>query len=223
MYLIEKVSNRMAGKIASTLKLDKDHEEVLAYGAFNMIETFLSILLVVLFGLLFDVLLEAFIVSFTSAILRKYSGGAHATSPNRCAVIGVIVSVGPALIINKINTYENMIFISCVLSFVLAYYIMYKYAPVDTINKPIKKEERRRRFKEQSIILLSAYLMIIIIVGIAYLKTENLILLNSIIAIQLGVLWQSITLTFLGHMIIHKLDDFLRRVVNLWGGENHKK
>ncbi|MBF8984044.1 accessory gene regulator B family protein [Lutibacter sp. B2] len=223
MYLIEKLSNRIAGEIASTLKLDKDHEEVLAYGAFNLIETLLSIILVLLFGLLFDVLLEASIISFTSAILRKYSGGAHATSPNRCAVIGVIVSVGPALIIGKINTYENMIFISCILIFVLAYYIIYKYAPVDTLNKPIKKEERKRRFKKQSIILLSVYLITIIIVAIAYFKTKNITLLNSIASIQLGVLWQSITLTFLGHMIIHKLDESLRILVSLGGGENNEK
>ncbi|QEK11243.1 accessory regulator AgrB [Crassaminicella thermophila] len=217
MYLIERVSNNIAGKIAATLKLDKEQEAVLAYGAFGLLETILAIILVLVFGKIFGVLLEAIIISFVSAIFRKYSGGAHATSPNRCAAIGVIVSVGLGIFVNKISINIFSLLIFGLLTFFIVLYITVKYAPVDTPNKPIKKLERRKKLKIKSLIILFLFLIITLILTRYYIKLGDVSLLSIIASILLGLLWQAITLTSLGHLIIHKLDDSLRKIATLGG------
>ena len=44
MYFFEKVSNSFAAKVSSTLNLDKDREEIIAYGSYNLLQTLWSIL-----------------------------------------------------------------------------------------------------------------------------------------------------------------------------------
>ena len=58
-------------------------------------------------------------------ILRKRSGGGHASSPRSCAILGTIVSVGMALISKHIDV--NLIFIILVgnVIFIWSYYIVY--------------------------------------------------------------------------------------------------
>ena len=97
---MEKLSNNIANKVASELTLDENNREVIAYGTFALIQMLLSITLVFLFGLLFHVAFEALIISFTGSILRKYSGGVHASSPGICTFIGTIVCVGQAVLIS---------------------------------------------------------------------------------------------------------------------------
>ena len=97
---MEKLCNNIANKVALELSLDQDNKEVIAYGTFALIQTFFSIIFVFIFGLLFHVAFEALIISFTAAILRKYSGGVHASSPGNCTFIGTIVCVGQAVLIS---------------------------------------------------------------------------------------------------------------------------
>jgi PiT family inorganic phosphate transporter len=93
MFQISRISESIANKISSELNLDKDNREVIAYGAFALLQTLLSILLVAALGALFHVVTEALIVSFAISILRKYSGGVHASSSDSCSIIGAFISV----------------------------------------------------------------------------------------------------------------------------------
>lgn len=220
MFIIERLSDYIAAKISKALDLDKDKKEVIAYGAFSLIQTIWSIILVMIFGAIFNVFWEAIFVSFSGALLRKYSGGAHATSPNRCAVIGVIVSVGSALILNKALFYISAIhiFIYACLVFVFTYYVIYKYSPVDTPNKPIVKEETKKRLRKSAFKMVHFYFIIIIILYIYYFKQKSYIGLKIISSISTGMLCQDITLISLGHYITSKLDIILKNIFGLVGG-----
>lgn len=221
MCSIEKMANFIAYKIAIHLKLGKDHEEVLMYGAFNILQTLWAVFWVMVFGMLFGVLIEALIISVTMATLRKYSGGVHAASPNQCAFLGAIVSVGFAVLLHKIEKFftpMNMaVFVGGV--FIFAYYMFYKYAPVDSPNKPIKKEEKRKKLKRNAIKTLFMFLLINILLAIFNSSIWGISCRSSVAAITIGVFWQSFTLTSLGHLLIYKVDAFLRKVSTLVGGE----
>ncbi|NFK85237.1 accessory regulator AgrB, partial [Clostridium botulinum] len=171
MINTETISNNIAKKIASELNLDNDKKEVIAYGTFALFQTIFSIFLIIIFGYLFNVQIEALMISFTISILRKSSGGVHATSPNNCAIIGTIICVGFAIIVvfltsSLINL--NIILFLGVIIFVWSYYIIYKLAPVDSKAKPIQKSKRVKKLKKSSIITLSVYLVIILINFILY-------------------------------------------------------
>ena len=91
MIDIGELSNKIATKIVVETDGDEERKSVIEYGIFAMIQTGIAIICTVIFGLLFNVLVEALIVSFSISILRKCSGGVHATSPTRCTVIGTII------------------------------------------------------------------------------------------------------------------------------------
>ena len=96
--MIDKVCARLSNKIGRELQVSENEKAVIHYGLFAIIHTSISIAAIVLAGSLLGVLIPALILSVTTVILRKYSGGAHASSPESCAIIGVIISVGGCLL-----------------------------------------------------------------------------------------------------------------------------
>ena len=148
MLLFEKISNDIASNISKKIDMDKSRQEVIAYGAYILLDTFLAIGMVMLFGAIFGVFYQALVVSFASALLRKTSGGAHATTPMRCAIIGTLFSVGFALIIGSLNSFITMpiAFAYLIMTFALSYYILWKLAPVDSPNKRIVKEVKIKEY-----------------------------------------------------------------------------
>jgi len=206
---MEKLSRVFADKIALELNLDINKKEVIAYGMFALLQMVLSIALVIIFGSVFNVLIETLIISFTTSILRKYSGGVHANSSGACIIIGTIICIGQAFIIKVLTGYDinlNLNIIVGSLIFIWSYYTVYTLAPVDSPAKPIKKEAKRKRMRKGSIIILTAYLIIVIISLIMYSYTGDRNFIKYYLCIYIGVLWQVFTLTTYGHFIMKKID-----------------
>lgn len=215
---MENLSNSIANKVASELNIDNDKKEVIAYGAFALIQTFLSIFLVGIFGFIFHVAIEALIVLFTASILRKYSGGAHASSPGNCTSIGVIICIGQALLISFIvNNWINFKIALMIelMIFIWSYYMVYKLVPVDNPSKRIKSEEKRKRMKKGSFIILSIYFIIVIFIMILYFNIKKVTLPVYALCIIGGIMWQIFTLTKSGHLILAKIDIFLKYLLNI--------
>lgn len=210
MIKINEVCEKISSNIASELKLDDDKKDVVNYGIFNLIQLGICIALVIVFGFIFNVAIEALIISFTISILRKSSGGVHAPTPESCAVIGTVASVGMAIIIK--NMYINLLFVllSGIIVFIWSFYIIYKMAPIDSVAKPIRSIEKRAKLKLISIKVLCLYLIIVIISVICYLITQNAIALSYSICIYMGLLWQVFSLTKSGHVVFGKLNELFQ-------------
>lgn len=212
MGRIEKISENISSMISEKLSLSNDEKEVIAYGLFIFIQTVISILMIAILGAVTGVFIESMIISFTAATLRKFSGGAHASSPINCALIGMLIFVGLALFVK--HTLLNLEFIYLnvfmIIEYAFALYVMIKYSPKGSVNKPLKKETTRKRLKIQSIRLVLGLLAINIILLAMYSQTNRIYLLSISVCIASGVVWQSITLVSLGHYIIEKLDWVLR-------------
>ncbi|MBU3181064.1 accessory gene regulator ArgB-like protein [Clostridium psychrophilum] len=217
---MERISNNIANKVASELNLDDDNKEVIAYGTFALMQMIISIIFVFLFGLLFHVVFEALIISFTASILRKYSGGVHTSSPWICNFIGIVVSVGQAILVSFLtNSGVNLklVVILGVVIFIWSYYIIYKLAPVDSIAKPIVKAEKKRRMKKGSIILLGVYFIITVVLILLYISNGEKKLFLYVLCLYAGILWQTFTLTISGHLLIGKVDLFLNHIIKKRG------
>lgn len=221
MYLVEKISSSVSSSISNALKLDKDNEKIIAYGAYTLIQMILCILLIVIFASIFKVVVSALIISFTGSLLRKYSGGAHATSPGRCAIIGAIVTVGLALLFKQVSIYNNIALIGILglFSFAYSYYIILKLSPVDSPSKPITKLETKLRLRKGSITLLNCLLIICFILTFFYFKNESIKTFNSVICIYGGMLWQSFSLTKVGHNFMTYIDNLLKKTIIFRGDE----
>jgi accessory gene regulator B len=211
---MEKLTNTIAEKIGSELGLDNDHKEVIAYGTFAILQTILSIVLAAVLGFAFGIFAETMIVSFTISILRKYSGGVHASSPGICAAIGTVITVGQALlvcfIITPLINLKLVIFLG-LLSFSWSFYIIYK---LDSAAKPIKTQRKKDKMKKTSILILYAYAVIVLINVITYLHFHEIRFLTYSLCIYGGIIWQSFTLTRGGHVTILKIDAFLNKILS---------
>lgn len=220
---LEVISKNISNKLKRELNLDEDTRSIIEYGIFAFFHMLISILLVAVTGAIFNVMIEALIISFSGAILRKFSGGAHASTPTNCAIVGVLISVIPAYIVKNISLNSNYIIFIGILIYFISFILIYKLAPVDSPNKPIKKEEKIKRLKRGSIIILSIYMIFVIInISIYYVNNNNLSLVYST-GIYIGTLWQVFTLTKYGHIIVDKIDSFFIIIFNMIRGENNEK
>lgn len=204
MLMFERVSNGFANKLANILLMDKDKKEIVAYGAYAVLDIAWSIAAVMLFGLVFKVFYEALLFSFIVAWLRKFSGGVHASTPNRCAFLGAATAVGLSVMLNNIST-GKLTYIYSFLCVLIAFVIVYKFAPVQSENKPIRTKEKRIRMHKQSIRVLFINTAIIILLYTAvFVFGIKIHKLSEIIATAL--LWQAFTLTSIGGLLITKAD-----------------
>ena len=209
MYLLEKAANNLAEKISAELNYDEDKKEVIAYGAYAILQISASILFVIVFGWLFGVLAQALVVSLFGAALRRYTGGAHASSPSICIAVGTVVCIGFALL-SELTIFTNF-WLVCTLVIVIhlsAFWLIHRLAPVASINKPIS-DKKRPKMKRGGMMTNAVYLIInvgIIAAAAMFNKPE---LLTYSVCIALGVLWQVFSITHLGEIWLGALDRML--------------
>ena len=214
--MIENISKLIAEKVSSELNYDNERKEIIQYGTYALIQTLISIISVFIIGLLFNIALEALIFLFTASILRKYSGGAHSESSNVCTLLGIIISICIGFLVKssfftKMN-FEIIVFIGIVI-FVFGYFIVFKFAPVDTKNKPIKTEKKKKRMKKGSLKILTIYLFIEILSIILYYNLGWSLVKSVMLSIILGVAWQCITLTYIGNILLKTIDSFTNKLL----------
>lgn len=212
---LEVLSKFLSNKLQKELQIDDEKKSIIEYGIYAFIQMFISVFLVAIFGYIFNVLIEALIISFAGAILRKYSGGAHASTSFNCLIIGIIFTVMPSYIISKYYYDVYYIMLVGVIWCIISYIIVYRLAPVDSPNKPIKKLEKIKRLKRGSIRIMNVYMVIVIFNIILYYITKNNIFLVYSICIYIGVLWQIFTLTKNGHKLVNTIDSLLIKLINL--------
>lgn len=219
MSLTEKMAAKVGRNAKLFLNVNKDEEQIIIYGAINLFQIIFSILWVIIAGLFFGVLYEALLFSITNSILRKYSGGVHASSLSRCIIIGTFVAVLAGISIDNILYNLNMftVLLISIVFITFALIIVVKNAPVDSIKKPIINIEARKQFKKKSIIVIFLFLFIIAILFILSKKKSDLYCIKFMESISLGILWQTITLTKIGISLLNKVDFVLKCVMK--GGE----
>ncbi|MBS5949207.1 MAG: accessory gene regulator B family protein [Clostridium sp.] len=217
MYSVEALSKKIANNLRKELNYDDDKTSVIEYGLYAFFQIGLSILLVAIVGGILNVMLEALIISFVISIFRKYSGGAHASKAFNCAIIGVLVSVIPAIIFTKININTNYLIIVGGLVYLISIIVTYRLAPVDNPNKPIKSPAKIRRLKKGSIILLTIYMFLALAMIFIYRESSNMDYLVYSVCIYFGVSWQVLTLTKIGHSLVNGMDSLLIKILSFKG------
>ena len=219
MNLIERASKAIASNMAVTLHLDKDREEVLQYGALNLLHTLLSFLLLVLFGLLTKTIFEILVISLTAAMLRQFSGGVHATSSYRCAALSVIF-FGGLSIAAKVFTRRSsdlsfsttQVFLFQALTLLLTVFLIDRYSPADSPGKRITNCKTRQKLKIKSLICVMLDVLLTVILWGLYFRYNTPAALKGIICIHTGITWQALSITPMMRFIVHKMDSLLIKI-----------
>lgn len=223
MYLSEKIAFKLGEKSRNVLNLNEQKEQIIVYGAINLLQILFSIFWVIIGGLIFGVLYEAIVFSLVVAILRKYSGGVHASTPAGCVFIGAVISTLTGLMVNKIlfSISTNKIILFSILCIIISFIIIYKKAPVDSIKKTITNLNIKRKLRINSMLTIIVFSVLIIILFILNYTNYNSLYINTIECIALGILWQSLSLTKIGFILFKIIDLILNLIMK--GGEIHEE
>lgn len=215
MPLTERLAVNIGRKAKLILGVDEDEEQIIIYGAISLLQTIFAILWVIIIGLFLGVLYEALIFSVAVGILRKYSGGAHASSPSRCIIIGTALAAAAGIAIDKLFYKLPMSTVAVINIFfiIISFIIVFKNAPVDSIKKPITNMEMKKRFKRISMFVIFVFFLIIIILFKFYIVNPQVYYVKVVESVCLAVLWQSITLTKPGIYTLNKMDFALKNII----------
>ncbi len=110
MSLIERISLELSNELGNRLNKTDEEKAVLNYGLFMVIHTAIAIVLTFMVGIVTNTLITIMFISISSSLLKRYSGGVHSSTPNRCILTGAIVLTFMVGIVT--NTLITIMFIS---------------------------------------------------------------------------------------------------------------
>ncbi|NLZ44991.1 MAG: accessory gene regulator B family protein [Clostridia bacterium] len=183
------------------LDLDEEKTEVVAYALTSLFLILVDLALLVLVCWFLGVLKEGLIAAFTGALLRLATGGAHLSSPWRCAVLTALLPAffgylgkyaGPLLA-------PEVLLILLISLLVWGIVIVNKYAPAEVKERPIRPE--KRGFYRKAGIMLVIFWAI---PALFFLSTNRP---GFFLAGSCGLWWQTVTLTPPGFAIYRYLSD----------------
>ena len=208
---METLIRRQAHKIAESLRYDAQQEAVMAYGLLALAQTVVTLALVVTLGILLHVPLEALSVCLAGSILRKYSGGAHASSMEACTVFSVLFCTGAALLAGWLaSVYHPLAMLAAMAAvYTVSAVLIHLYAPLASAHKPIGAL-KKQRMRSGSYLTLIAY-------GLAnaclyYFSFASVWPRSLGISLLIGLGWQVFTITPLGAVLLQKQDDLPKSV-----------
>lgn len=208
---IEQVSLHIASNIGERLNKTEEEIAVIKYGLFVMLHTSLIMIVTLIVGIVTDSVKEIMTISLCSAMLKRYSGGVHASSPTRCLVIGVSMSTMLTLTCNflalRLNSKELILVL--IIGLIISYFVLYKRSPIGSKQKPLKNIEKRKILRKKSFKVMNIYSIAIISLYGMYVAFNNNYIKAICISILFGALIQIFALSKMGESIIKGIDRLL--------------
>ena len=151
------------------------------------------------------------IAALFSSFLKVVSGGAHASSSNRCLVYGTLVFLFLGYLGRQITCCISsyLLDISIVLIWVTGIPIIFKYATSSITGKPLGTYSAGRKFRNISICCLSIWAVVVLIIdGHATGEFSRIFTVSSL----MGVSYQIYSLTPWGYKTVDTVDNLLSKI-----------
>lgn len=211
---MEQIANKFAGYISNQLHYDDEKTAVVKYGFMAFSQMVIILVLAVVFGAFTRTLAECLVICFVVSTLRRYSGGAHASTMAGCIFVSVFTIGGMALlsryVISPVLTPAVLLAVS-IICFLAFFVLMYRYVPVDSPNKPIVKPEKIKRLRRQSFTMLAVSFAVELSLIICLFFKDYAVLYSIAASVLLAFSWQVFTLTLTGRRILGGLDKAVSR------------
>ena len=158
------------------------------------INIFTTIILGKVFNLTFEILV--FLLAFM--FIRSYAGGYHCKKALSCYLMSNSIIILVLVIIQYVSFESIAPFFIPILA--IALFILYKYAPLETENKPLDEDERKY-FRKKAMTNIAIELVLLLILYCFNLKRYVFIISLAIILSSILVVMQ------LMNTVIHKSKD----------------
>lgn len=211
MSTLERYSLNISNKIGNKLKKTKEEISVLNYGLFVMLHTSTVIIAMLITGIITNSVREIMIIGFCSAMLKRYSGGIHASSPMKCLILGVTMSLILSLIAKTIvNVFSPIyFFIVIIIGISVSYLVLYFRCPIGSKQKPLKNENKRILLRKKSFKIMNMCSISIFSLYVLYIFSDSDLIKSICVSILFGVLIQIFAMTKFGEKIIMSFDRIL--------------
>jgi accessory gene regulator B len=215
VILIEKLARNLSAKIAMRLDYDENRRAVIEYGFIAILQISTIFILISIPGVLFDFWYESLIIFLGVGIIRKSTGGAHASTMNSCIIISVLSIMALSmtsryLLCLPIKAYIN--FVISFIIFIICFIVIYLRVPVDSPNKRIVQPDKIIGLRKQSFFILTVcFIMSVLLVILTRYDNRFYSIAASI---RLAMLWQIFTLTKLGAFVINRIDSYIVKLIH---------
>ncbi len=162
--MIHQMSRRITRSLIDNDIINFDDVSIYQYGMEVMLVTIVEIFGMLVLASMFGYLVEAviFIMAFSS--VRVYAGGYHAKTVLKCFIIFVMLLVTDIAVCNLINVVRFPWL--CIILALIAFGIIYMYAPVAVKNRPLSESERVK-FRKIAVNLSFVYLLVVTTLSVA--------------------------------------------------------
>lgn len=214
MISIRQISFDLTKYLAGELKLGQKESETIRYGFEIILGSILKGLVIMGLAYLMGIFPLVLVSLATSGMYKLLSGGAHCNTFGRCLVFSTITLLGIgeiALFLSPHIDFKELVFLALA-STLTGLYVVKKWAPVDTPNKPITKKEKKERYRQLSFLYILAWglgstLFII------HIQTRGPFPFALALASIGGFLAQTFSLTPMGINLIELADKGLGKLV----------
>lgn len=148
--MLERLSEKFAGKLVSAGIISEADTDVYVYGFFQAVMLLLNVITTLLLGILFQQLLLCMLLNAVYIPIRISAGGHHADTPFRCYINSTIMIAILLAVIKWVPIHP----VVSVILLVLASIVIWILAPVETENNPLDEKERYVYRKRTRIVLV---------------------------------------------------------------------
>lgn len=148
-----RLSEHLTDLLIEAGSIEKQDKSVYKYGIEMVIAIALNIITVIIIGYAMGMVLECIIFLLFFMPLRSYAGGYHNASFLKCYILSCSIIIGSLLCMKYIQVSVNYIYMLLIICVPCLY--IWKKAPIENKNKPLKEEEiKKNRLKTRILILL---------------------------------------------------------------------
>lgn len=184
--MIYEFSNKISTKLIDKKVIKEEDQEIYTYGFEIVISSLLILIGMIGLGILLHQLLKVIVFILFFCSLRIQAGGYHAKTHLKCFIYFLLSCFFAILISYLLKDYNRNLLI-IVLVLIESCIIIFTYAPVDTINKPLCDSEKIN-YKRKSMVTVIIQSLIIATLSMFFNSLESYYMVAAI-----AVFMESIT------------------------------
>lgn len=164
------VINKIVNYIKKYNNYSNDEIEIIKYGLEGIYLTITKVLIIIILSIILGIFKEVIIFLLLFNIIRSTAFGLHAIKSYICLISSTLIFI----LIPYLCLYINInIYIKSLISILCILYI-YKYAPSDTVKRPIVNRKRRLTYKTISTLICICYSFILLFIKNSFLSNALL-------------------------------------------------
>lgn len=145
--------------LSENQNISKDDEELYEYAAKVVTHGIINIFITILIGMFFGMLKECVCLFITFFILRKFTGGLHASKYIHCLISSIVLMILSLFIIQYLE--QNSCYMLFLGILIVSTILIWIFAPIDNKRKKLSIKEKKV-YKYFSVILSLIFLLIVL-------------------------------------------------------------